>query len=132
MHKVVASGWIQTCSAHRGFPVAIRVRKRPCSPRTTASVFHVELFIEAIVLDEHTPSQDTFQTEGADVQPPTIPAWNQTQALETLGVTGEPLTATDGNCQGYARERTIAVSPLAELPHKTRFHELAHCALGHT
>jgi hypothetical protein len=24
------------------------------------------------------------------------------------------------------------VSPLAELPHKTRFHELAHVILGHT
>jgi len=34
--------------------------------------------------------------------------------------------------QGYARERTIAVSPVAELPHKTRFHELAHVVLGHT
>jgi hypothetical protein len=39
---------------------------------------------------------------------------------------------TDGNCQGYARQRTIAVSPLAELPEKTRFHELAHVVLGHT
>jgi hypothetical protein len=26
----------------------------------------------------------------------------------------------------------IAVSPIAELPHKTRFHELAHVVLGHT
>jgi hypothetical protein len=39
---------------------------------------------------------------------------------------------TDGNCQGYARQRAIAVSPLAELPDKTRFHELAHVVLGHT
>ena len=44
----------------------------------------------------------------------------------------EPFTGTDGNCQGYARQRTIAVSPVAELPHKTRFHELAHVVLGHT
>jgi hypothetical protein len=72
------------------------------------------------------------QTEGADIQAPTIPAWNQTQALETLTITEEPFTATDGNCQGYARQRMIAVSPLAELPHKTRFHELAHVVLGHT
>jgi hypothetical protein len=39
---------------------------------------------------------------------------------------------TDGNCQGYARDRTIAISSVAELPHKTRFHELAHVLLGHT
>jgi hypothetical protein len=39
---------------------------------------------------------------------------------------------TDGNCQGYACQLSIAVSPVAALPHKTRFHELAHVVLGHT
>jgi hypothetical protein len=72
------------------------------------------------------------QTDGADVQPLSIPEWDQTRALQTLEITEEPFALTDGNCQGYARQRTIAVSPLAELPHKTRFHELAHVALGHT
>ena len=38
----------------------------------------------------------------------------------------------DGNCQGYARHRTIAVSPIAALPWKTCFHEIAHVCLGHT
>ena len=38
----------------------------------------------------------------------------------------------DGNCLGFARERSIAISPLAPLPFKTRFHELAHVLLGHT
>ena len=38
----------------------------------------------------------------------------------------------DGNVQGYAVRRRIAVSPLAEYPHKTRFHEIAHVVLGHT
>src|SRR5580692_1661003 len=28
--------------------------------------------------------------------------------------------------------RTVAVSPIAVLPHKTLFHELAHVVLGHT
>ncbi len=72
------------------------------------------------------------QTEGADVQPVGIPEWDQTRALQALEITEEPFALTDGNCQGYARQRTIAVSPLAELPHKTRFHELAHVVLGHT
>jgi hypothetical protein len=72
------------------------------------------------------------QTDGQDVQPPATPEWDQARALETFGITEEPFTTTDGNCQGYARQRTIAVSPLAELPHKTRFHELAHVLLGHT
>jgi antirestriction protein ArdC len=39
---------------------------------------------------------------------------------------------TDGNAQGYAVGREFAVSPLAYLPHRTAFHEIAHIALGHT
>ena len=34
--------------------------------------------------------------------------------------------------QGFAREREIAISPVAELPLKTTFHEIAHIILGHT
>jgi hypothetical protein len=72
------------------------------------------------------------QTEGQPIEPQAIPNWNQAKALQTLEIVEEPFTHTDGNCQGYARQRTIAVSPVAELPHKTRFHELAHVVLGHT
>jgi hypothetical protein len=72
------------------------------------------------------------QTEGTTLEPLVIPAWDQARALAALTIIEEPFTCTDGNCQGYARQRTIAVSPVAELPHKTRFHELAHVVLGHT
>lgn len=72
------------------------------------------------------------QTDGQDVAPLAIPEWDRARALDTLGIVEEPFTGTDGNCQGYARQRSIAVSPVAELPHKTRFHELAHVVLGHT
>jgi hypothetical protein len=72
------------------------------------------------------------QTEGPDLEPVSIPAWDRSTALARLGIIEVPFTATDGNCQGYARYRTIAVSPLAALPDKTRFHELAHVVLGHT
>src|SRR5688572_23474433 len=65
------------------------------------------------------------QTDGQAAEPSPIPEWDRARALETLGITEEPFSMTDGNCQGYARQRSIAVSPLAELPHKTRFHELA-------
>ncbi len=43
-----------------------------------------------------------------------------------------PFDATDGNVLGFARARSIAVSPINPMPHKTRFHELAHVLLGHT
>ncbi len=72
------------------------------------------------------------QTDGQDLEPLPIPTWDRRRSLDTLGIVEESFTGTDGNCQGYARQRTIAVSPLAELPHKTRFHELAHVVLGHT
>ena len=72
------------------------------------------------------------QTDGADVVEPTIPDWDVTRALVALDVVEIPFDLTDGNCQGYARDRQIAVSPLAGLPAKTRFHELAHIVLGHT
>src|SRR5919108_5309519 len=72
------------------------------------------------------------QTEGASAEAPAADGWEATRALEQLGVAEERFTMLDGNCQGYARQRTIAISPIAELPHKTRFHELAHVVLGHT
>jgi hypothetical protein len=72
------------------------------------------------------------QTDGPDVEPLPIPAWDRPTALAALGIVEVPFTSTDGNCQGYARHRTIAVSPVAALADKTRFHELAHVVLGHT
>jgi hypothetical protein len=41
-------------------------------------------------------------------------------------------TDPDGNCQGYAKRNQIAINPVAQLPHKTFFHETAHVILGHT
>ena len=61
-----------------------------------------------------------------------IPAWNQAEALERLDVQEIPFDLSDGNTLGFARDRSIAVNPVNPLPHKTRFHELAHVLLGHT
>jgi hypothetical protein len=72
------------------------------------------------------------QTDGPDVPPAAIPGWDRVKALETLHITDVPFDAIDGNVQGFARGREIAISPLNPLPHKTTFHELAHVLLGHT
>jgi hypothetical protein len=72
------------------------------------------------------------QTDGAEIRPVPIPSWDATRALSALDVTEAPFDATDGNVLGFARSRTIAVNPVNPLPHKTRFHELAHVLLGHT
>jgi len=72
------------------------------------------------------------QTEGAEYQPPTLPEWNEQTALGQLSIERVEFEDLDGNTQGYAkRGRKIAVSPIAALPHKTLFHEIAHVTLGH-
>ncbi|MDQ3667813.1 MAG: ArdC-like ssDNA-binding domain-containing protein [Acidobacteriota bacterium] len=72
------------------------------------------------------------QTIGDEFTPPTLPQWNSTRALAALEIEQISFTETDGNCQGYARMRQIAINPVAQLPHKTLFHEAAHVVLGHT
>lgn len=73
------------------------------------------------------------QTEGAAYEEPmVIPAWDSEQALGRLNIQEKRFDMVNGNVQGYALSRSIAVNPLAAFPHKTRFHELAHVVLGHT
>jgi len=72
------------------------------------------------------------QTDGQPYEAPAPAAWDRTRALEVLGVTEIPFAHTNGNCQGYATGRSIAINPVAALPHKTTFHELAHVVIGHT
>lgn len=57
--------------------------------------------------------------------------WSQSLALSALGVTMIPFKQLNGNIQGYAvpSQASVAISPLAAFPHKTMFHELAHCLL---
>lgn len=72
-------------------------------------------------------------TEGQEFKPETkIAAWNKEKALETLNIKEATFQSINGNAQGYAKDREIAINPLAILPHKTTFHELAHIVLGHT
>jgi hypothetical protein len=59
-------------------------------------------------------------------------AWDSAKALAALEINQIAFESLNGNCQGYATGRSIAINPVAALPHKTRFHELAHVVLGHT
>jgi antirestriction protein ArdC len=72
------------------------------------------------------------QTDGEPLPNQPAPAWDVAKALSTLNIEEIPFDALNGNVMGFARGRSIAVSPLSPLPHKTRFHELAHVLLGHT
>jgi hypothetical protein len=72
------------------------------------------------------------QTDGPEIPPVPIPTWDVARALSVLDVVEVSFDATDGNVLGLARERSIAINPVNPMPHKTRFHELAHVILGHT
>lgn len=72
------------------------------------------------------------QTEGEPMPEVVLPEWDLTRALTTLDIIEVPFEMVDGNTQGYAEHRNIAVSPVAQHAHKTRFHEIAHVLLGHT
>jgi hypothetical protein len=69
------------------------------------------------------------QTDGEDLQPQVTPEWEAKRALAALEIEMIPFDSIDGNCQGFARKRSIAINPVAQLPHKTRFHEIAHVLL---
>ena len=72
------------------------------------------------------------QTVGDELTPPRLPEWDAKRALETLNIEQITFTETNGNVQGYARKRQVAINPVAQLPIKTLLHELAHVLLGHT
>jgi hypothetical protein len=72
------------------------------------------------------------QTDGAAYEAPSIPTWDRALALLSLNVEEIPFEMLNGNCQGYATGRQLAINPLAQLPAKTTFHELAHIELRHT
>jgi len=92
--------------------------------------------------DEDSDEENTFtsfvykarwfvlaQTDGQELEPLTIPDWDAERAIKTLNIERVPFDHTDGNVQGFARKRQIAINPLAQLPYKTLFHELAHVIL---
>ncbi len=72
------------------------------------------------------------QTDGEPYQPQELPEWSEGRALHALLVDRINFDHPNGNCQGYATGRSVSVSPVAAMPHKTLFHELAHVILGHT
>ena len=72
------------------------------------------------------------QTEGEETYVAPIPGFDLDTALSNLNIKRTAFDEINGNVQGFARQREIAVNPLAALPHKTTFHEIAHIVLGHT
>jgi antirestriction protein ArdC len=72
------------------------------------------------------------QTEGQENVVPPIPGFDVEIALRALQIMRTPFDEMNGNIQGFATGQAIAINPLAALPQKTTFHEIAHIVLGHT
>ena len=72
------------------------------------------------------------QTEGEETYIPPIRGFDIDTALRALNISRTSFDEMNGNIQGFANGREIAVNPLAALRHKTTFHEIAHIVLGHT
>jgi antirestriction protein ArdC len=99
---------------------------------------------DALTEEETTNSQMSYafrfraywfvlaQTEGEETCVEPIPGFDLDTALANLQIQRTTFDQLSGNVQGFARHRQIAVNPLAALPHKTTFHEIAHVVLGHT
>lgn len=105
-------------------PVTVKVKAQDDDPDAPAGT--ITRFI-------YRPRWFTLaQTDGQPYTGPTPADWDKARALAALEITAEPFAHLDGNCQGYAKRRAVAVSPVAALPFKTLFHECAHVLLGHT
>ena len=97
---------------------------------------------EAVGTDEEGKTYTAFvykphwfvlaQTEGDELPPVVVPDFDADRALTILGIERVAFERMNGNSQGYASGQQIAINPLAELPHKSFFHETAHVVLGHT
>jgi antirestriction protein ArdC len=117
-------------------PVTVKRRCKnsdPASTKVEPSGAGEEDVAERVTVFVYKPHWFVLsQTEGKDYVPTVLPEWSETRALQMLQIDRVDFTHPDGNCQGFARLRQVAVSPVAVLPHKTLFHELAHVVHGHT
>ena len=72
------------------------------------------------------------QTDGEELEFPEMPKWDHVNALRELQIKMVDFDMVQGNAQGFARRREVAVNPVAKHPLKTLIHEMAHVELGHT
>src|SRR5688572_11522292 len=106
-----------------------------CMPITCKRTIETEAGEEQATFTRFVFRRNWFvlaQTDGQPYEPDQPADWNRAHALQALDITEIPFEHLNGNVQGFARDRSIAVSPIAAHAAKTTFHELAHVVLGHT
>src|SRR5215470_15072277 len=105
----------------------VTTKKKRINPETELEEEHVLTYFV------YRPNWFVLSQTGGDA-PYTVPTpgFDLDAALNNLEVQRLEFDLIDGNVQGFARDRGIALNPVAQLPYKTTFHELAHIVLGHT
>jgi len=71
-------------------------------------------------------------TDGKALPPIEHKAWKLDLALHNLDIKRIPFDMLNGNVQGYASKRNIAINETTPDPLGVALHELAHVVLGHT
>jgi antirestriction protein ArdC len=105
----------------------VTAKKKKANPETKQEEEHVLTYFV------YRPFWFTLSQTGGDKSYALhTPAFDLETALSNLGIRRIDFDMLDGNIQGFARDKTIAISPVAQLPLKTTFHELAHVVLNHT
>ena len=61
------------------------------------------------------------QTEGQELPEPEIPSWDADHALERLNIKEIEFDHLDGNCLGFARDRSIAINTVNPLEAQDQF-----------
>src|SRR5207247_3934811 len=72
------------------------------------------------------------QTEGEEAHVPPIPGFDIDSALRVLNVTRTPFDEMNGDIQGFASGRELAVGPVEAIQHKPTSHVPLLRDLGHT
>lgn len=75
------------------------------------------------------PARDVIGPPLPEIEPR---IWDKTRAMGALAIREARFEDINGNVAGYAVDRTIHVSPVAQYPPKTWFHEAGHILRGHT
>jgi antirestriction protein ArdC len=105
----------------------VTVKKKKINPESEQEEDHVLTYFVYrsywfLVCQTGGDAPYTLQTPGFDLE----------AALSGLKIRRIDFDLFDGNVQGFARDRSIAISPMAQLPLKTMLHEMAHVVLNHT
>lgn len=114
-------------------PVTVKKKEKSLDPPVAANSTEQPVGVTTFTRFIYRPNWFVLcQTEGKEYMPLAVPEWTEARALSELQVERVEFHHPDGNAQGYAKARQVAVSLVAFMPHRTLFHEVAHVVLGHT